>query len=224
MLRGVIIFQLFLVSLLASLALAQEQSAGILEGVRSKYRQLSGLEVSYTREVITRSMSMMGDQVEGDLASGRIYFRPPDSLKLKQESPREEVIVTNGQILWWYIPAEKRVYRYPRSQFGEELTVLSDIFRGLSKVNEDFRVEIQPDGPDCDSLVKLTPDPPWREIQKIILGLSKHHDIQMVEIHNQVGGKTRFILGKTRKRSDFEEGLFKFTVPPGVRVIKEQPQ
>lgn len=222
--KVLIIFQLVLVSLLASSVLAKEQGAGILEGVRSKYSQLPGLEVSYTREVFTRSMSMMGDQVKGDAASGHIYFRPPDSLKLEQESPREEVIVTNGQILWWYIPAEKRVYRYPRSQFGEELTVLSDIFRGLSKVKEDFRVEIQSDGPDCDSLVKLTPDPPWREIEKIILGLSEHHDIQIVEIHNQIGGKTRFMLGETHERNDFEEGFFEFKVPQGVRVIKGQSQ
>ena len=87
--------------------------SGILEGIRNKHNHLPGLTVNYTREVITRSMSMLGKQVKGDLATGRIYFRPPYFLRLEQKTPQTEAIIADGETLWWYIPQKKQAHQYP---------------------------------------------------------------------------------------------------------------
>ncbi|NQU14566.1 MAG: outer membrane lipoprotein carrier protein LolA, partial [Desulfobacteraceae bacterium] len=130
MLRYIIIFHL-VVSFFVCPAFASNDLSNILDGIRNKYGHLPGLSVTYTREVITRSMSMLGGQVKGDLATGRIYFKPSHYMRLEQETPRSETIIYNGDTLWWYIPDKKCVYKYPAQQFGQELRFLSNVFGGL---------------------------------------------------------------------------------------------
>jgi hypothetical protein len=43
-----------------------------------------------------------------------------------------------------------------------------------------------------------------------------------VEIHNYLGGITRFTLGDLTIRERFEEGFFGFVAPEGVKVIEEK--
>ena len=102
----------------------------ILEGIKARHAHLSGISVGYTREVITRTMSMLGNQVKGDLAKGTIYLKPPYFLKLEQIEPREEFIYTDGETLWWYVPLEKVAHRYNVEEFGKELRLLSSISTG----------------------------------------------------------------------------------------------
>ncbi|HDM09222.1 MAG TPA: hypothetical protein ENF92_01755, partial [Desulfobacteraceae bacterium] len=44
----------------------------VLEGIHNHYKADNGLVIDYRREVKTRTMSMLGNKVKGDLASGKI--------------------------------------------------------------------------------------------------------------------------------------------------------
>jgi len=202
-------------------AMADESLISILEGIQKNYGHLSGLSVPYSREVITRSMSMLGDQVKGDIASGTIFFKHPYSLRLEQEKPKAETIIANNDTLWWYIPGKKCAYRYPAKDFGKELRLLSNIFRGLSEVENSFQVLLQDRNKSGEYEIELIPDPPWQEINKINLTVTKKYEIQTVRIHNQLGSITVFILGGFTEKEGFEKGFFQFIAPEGVRLIVE---
>jgi len=118
-------------------------------------------------------MSMLGDQVKGDIASGTIFFKHPYSLRLEQEKPKAETIIANNDTLWWYIPGKKCAYRYPAKDFGKELRLLSNIFRGLSEVENSFQVLLQDRNKSGEYEIELIPDPPWQEINKINLTVTK---------------------------------------------------
>ena len=68
MTKALIIFGLVAMLFQRSAVFAKDDLSTILEGIRGKYGNLPGLSVGYTREVITRSMSMLGDKVKGDVA------------------------------------------------------------------------------------------------------------------------------------------------------------
>ena len=87
MVRRLIIFPI-LIFALNGLAVADETLVNILDGIQKNYGRLSGLSVPYSREVITRSMSMLGEQARGDMASGTIYFKHPYLLRLEQENAK----------------------------------------------------------------------------------------------------------------------------------------
>ena len=213
-----------LVTFLFQGSAAADELSPILKGIQKKYGDLPGLTVTYTREVITRSMSMLGNQVQGDLASGVMYFKPPYRMRLQQETPKPETIVAAGETLWWYIPDQKRVYEYPSRQFGQELRLLSDIFHGLVSVEEGFKATFLGRNPQGDYEIRLTPVPPWEQVDYIDLTVTSEYDIRTVDIHNQLGSTTRFKLTRISVTRTFPEDFFKFAIPKGTEVIKEGGQ
>ncbi|MBW1705304.1 MAG: outer membrane lipoprotein carrier protein LolA [Deltaproteobacteria bacterium] len=221
MIRAFVLSSLMLSLFCVSPVLGSDNLSGILEGIRNKHNHLPGLTVNYTREVITRSMSMLGNQVKGDIATGRIYFRPPYFLRLEQETPQAETIIANGETLWWYIPEKKRAHQYPFLEFGKELKLLSDIFRGLVRVEENFQIAMLMQEEQGAYGIELRPDPPWQEIDRIILTVTVGYDIRQVDIHNQLGSITRFKLEGLTAKEKFDENFFHFTFPEGVKLVKE---
>ena len=78
-------------------------------------------------------MAMLDDDMGFDKASGIFFFKGPHFLKVQQESPGREYIISNGDRIWWYLPDEKTAYRY--DDMGKELSILSMIFMGLKKLS-----------------------------------------------------------------------------------------
>jgi len=210
-----------LVLLINSATFAEDTLSTILQGIKNRYGTTSGLSVPYTREVVTRSMSMLGNQAKGDLASGIIYFKPPHFLRLDQEKPSVERIIANDSTLWWYIPQKKEAHHYKTKDFGKELRLLSDIFRGLAEISDNFKVALQEKDEKGDNEIVLVPDPPWQEIDRIALTVSPEHEIRSVRLFNTLGSVTRFNLGQFTLGKTFEKGFFDFFAPPGVNLILE---
>ena len=205
----------------SSPVMANDQLSEIIKGIRKRYGNLPGFAVTYSREIISRTMVMLGESQKTDLATGRIYFKPPHFLKVQQETPRPETVTTDGDILWWYIPQKGVVYRYPSHKLGKELQVLCDIFNGLRAVEESFHVVLGDMSGKGKYQLKLTPDPPWPDIDHIDITVAQgDYHILTVEIHNYIGGITRFILGDFTKKEKLEPDFFSFVAPEGVRVIE----
>lgn len=207
----------------ASIATADMQLSEILAGIQKRYGHLPGLSIPYKREIITRSMALLGGSMEADTASGQIYFKPPRFLKVQQDIPEQETIISDGNTLWWYIPHKSQAYRYPSHQLGKEIQLLNDIFQGLRAVEESFDVMLIEMDEKGGYQLKLIPNPPWAEIHHIMLSVSQGDDtIRKVEIHNQIGGITRFILGDLSVKEEFPEDFFRFVAPEGVKVIQPE--
>ena len=205
-------------------ALCNDDLSNILQGIRNRYSPLPGLSISYTREVITGTMSMLGDQVRGDMAKGRIYFKPPHFLRLEQETPKPETIISNGDTLWWYIPEKKQAYQYGSKGFGKELRLLTDIFRGLLQIDERFKVALVGRNEQGEYQIELRPDPPWEQIDSVVITVTNGSEIRVVNSRNLLGSITKFTLEGLKRKEGFEKNFFQFIVPPGVRLVHEEGQ
>ena len=217
-----IILNLIVLLFHGSAAFAIDDLSTVLEGIKQKYGNLPGLSMAYTREVITRSMSMLGNQVKGDLATGQMFFKPPYSLKLEQRTPNIETLIANEETLWWYIPDKKCVHKYPSKEFGKELRLLSDILRGLNQVTKNFQIMMSDQTEKGKCQIELIPDPPWQEIDRIVLTVTHAYEIRVVNIHNQLGTITRFTLEGLTIKDNFEKGFFEFILPEGVELVEEK--
>ena len=213
----------FLVVLLFSplCARADESLLTILQGIQKHYGGLPGLTLPYERAVITKSMALLGDQMKSDLATGRIFFKPPHFLRIEQEKPAPESVISDGDTLWWYNPKKSEVFRYKSSKLGHELKLLGEIFQGLRGVEESFMVVLAGTDEGGNYRLELTPKPPWPDITDILLTVARgDYHITVMEIHNVIGGLTRFTLGPPTAQKTFEPGFFQFQPPDGVRVIE----
>jgi outer membrane lipoprotein carrier protein len=200
---------------------AEEQLSQILGGIKKRYAQLEGLSVPYKREIVTKSMALLGNQMKADVATGRIFFKPPHFLKVQQETPTPEDLITDGNLLWWYIPQKHQAHRIPSSKLGNELRLLADIFQGLRGVEESFVVVLV--GEDEKGLtLELTPNPPWPDVHHINLSVNpKDFLIHRVEVYDPIGGVTRFYLGEVTEQKKFKQDFFTFVPPPGIQVIED---
>ena len=218
MFRKIILCSLWLF-IMQGTALAGDDLARVLDGLKKTYGHLDAISVPYTREVLTRSMTMLGDKAKGDLASGTIYFRAPDLLRLEQEKPKVETIIANSTNMWWYIPDKNTVYEYKTNEFGKELRLMTDIFRGLAQVENNFKVTLHGKNALGEFELELIPTPPWEDIQKINVTATDDYRIRTVSIHNLLGSVTIFTLGAFTERHTLDKRFFTFTAPKGVKVI-----
>jgi outer membrane lipoprotein carrier protein len=205
-------------------ALGTDDLTNILEGIRNRYSPLPGLSISYTREVITGTMSMLGNQIKGESATGRIYFKPPHFLRLEQETPKSETIISNGDTLWWYIPEKKQAHQYSSKGFGKEMSLLNDIFRGLTQVDEKFQVALLGRNEQGEYQIELRPDPPWEEVDHIVITVTSGYEIRVVNSRNMLGTITKFTLEGLKSEEGFEKNFFQFIVPQGVQLLHEGDQ
>jgi outer membrane lipoprotein-sorting protein len=215
---------LFLLLLLgpATPVWAGDEVSLIINGLRNRYGNAKGITADYTREAISKTMALLATADRHDIARGRLYFKPPYSLRLEQTSPQEELLVTNGQTLWWHIPQKKEAYKYPALEFGQELRLLSDILMGLRDAGANFEIALR-SHPDTNVLcLILKPDPPWPDIDHLeVMILRDDYTLKQVEIYNTVGGLTRFVFSGLQEKDRFEDALFSFSPPPGTK-LREQ--
>ena len=218
-LLGIFLFAALLLPL--SQGRGEQPLSKVLEGVKKRYGQLAGLSVPYEREILTKSMTMLGDQMKTGVATGKFFFKPPHFLKVEQETPTKEDLITDGEVLWWYIPEKNQAHRIPSSKLARELKLMADIFEGLRGVEESFVVVLASEDEKGITL-ELTPNPPWPDVHHIRLLIDpKDYLIGKVEVYNIVGGLTRFVLGKVTEQKKFKQDFFTFVPPDGVRVIEE---
>ena len=198
--------------------------SSLLKGIKHRYAGQPGLTIPYEREIMTKTMSLLEGGIQKDVAAGIIYFKPPRSLRVQQESPRIETIITDGDTLWWHIPEKNEVYKYPSHILGKELWLLSDIFQGLREVTDSFEIMETESDPENLRRLRLVPSPPWPDIDHITLDIDpSSFDIRTVEIVNIIGGITRFILKPALSNDQFREDYFRFDPPQGIQIIEEAP-
>jgi outer membrane lipoprotein carrier protein len=221
--RSCAIFMLIVLSLgtiLQGAAFPDDRVDTILNGLHRTYGSVQGLTALYTREAISKTMVTLGATEKRDIARGRLYFKPPYLLRLEQSSPQEELLITDGQKLWWYIPKKKEAYRYSADAFGTELRLLGEVFQGLSGARNKFKITCRQNPDTGDYYLELTPDPPWKDIDHLELIIEKGtFRIEQVDIVNTIGGLTRFILSKVKEDVPLSDELFSFSPPPGAKLI-----
>ncbi len=223
--KSLLIIPLFLL-LLGSIplrkALPDDRLSTVIGGISGRYGNAKGLSAEYTREAISKTMAMLGVADRHDLAKGRLYFRPPHFLRLEQAAPQEELLLTDGQILWWYIPIKKEAYKYPAEKFGKELRLLSDVFKGLKDTEDRFQFTLKAISETNIYHLILKPEPPWQEIDHLEVIIGKgDFAIKEVDIYNNIGGLTKFLFSSWKEKDRFRKGFFSFSPPPGIKVIEK---
>ena len=213
---------LFLFILVCPFVHAETKVSQILEKIVENHKQFAtGMSVPYQREILKKSMAMLEGDMGVDKASGIFFFKGPNFLKVQQDTPSVEYVISNGQSMWLYIPDEKTAYRY--DDMGKELSIFSMIFMGLKNPADTFDITLAASETAGEYNLTLTPSETWEEIDHINVKVSeKDYKITQIEIFDVIGNLTRFKLGEFEKKNDIDDSFFDFKVPEGVKVVKEE--
>jgi len=221
--RTIFIFLLFLFGFTPlGRTLPDDQLSKVISGLSNRYGSAQGWKAEYSREAISKTMAMLETAEKHDLAKGSLYFKPKNFLRLEQAFPKEELLLTNGKTIWWYIPLKRQAYKYSAEKFGKELALLSDIFQGLKDIKKDFQITLKTGSETTTYHLVLRPEVPWQEIDHLeLIILDRNFSIKQIDIYNTIGGLTRFIFNRWEEKEPFKKGFFSFSPPSDVKVFEK---
>lgn len=201
--------------------------AALARQVQERYRSVTSLTADYTRASRFVSLGAQGGrEVAG---SGRLTWARPLKLRLEQDTPRQELIVTGGGAAWWVRPQRKQADLYPLSQFTSGLVSLLDALGGLASLDQDYQVraasaaEVK-DAPAGSRLLSLLPRQRRADLKELVLIFgAKDLLLRGFVIYNLVGDRTAYHFSNLQVNPATTPEMFAYQAPVDYRVVDHRP-
>ncbi len=190
----------------------------VVTRVQAQYDQAGGFKARFRQESRLQAAS------QGEKAEGLLYFQKPCRMRWQYESPPEQKkeIVADGREVWMFIPQDAVVMVYPMNQVMRSDLVMR-FFSGMGDLGKDFRISWNrpPEG-GGNYVVDLFPKKSEPELKRLTLYINPaNYQLERLEFANALGEETRFAFSQMQLNLQLDPGLFRFTPPPGVQVVRE---
>jgi len=205
------------------LSYAQEdpQLQTLLEKLKDRFGAIKTLKADYVRDLLPKVSSVL--PAAPMKAEGRLTFASPNKLRLDQSQPRAELLISNGEKAWWYIPGEKTVQVFQVKDYGQQVKPITEFFSGLGGLEKHFTVRLDktvPEEAPYYALV-LQPKTPQPDLNQIHLRILKATLLPLeFTFYNILGDGTRFRFSQVQTAVKVGEAAFQFTPPKGTQVIQ----
>jgi outer membrane lipoprotein carrier protein len=186
----------------------------LARAVDDHYNRLHTLQADFTE--IYR-----GDGAER-VESGTLWLKKPRKMRWEYRSPKEKLFVSDGEAVWFYLPAERQVRKTTLRKLNDVRSPLAFLL-GKTKLENELQ-----------GLSRVVDQPPMgagntvlRGIPKAMVGLS---EVQLeITASNQIvrivliepdGASTEFRFGDWKENQQMSGELFSFNAPTGVEVVE----
>ena len=193
----------------------------LARSVDDHYNHLRSLQADFTE--IYRGEG--AERVE----SGTLWLKKPRKMRWEYRSPKEKLFISDGQVVWFYLPAERQLRKTTlrklddlRSPLAFLLgkTKLEKELRGLSKV-----VDQSPLGPG-NTLLRGVPQGVVQSMagqaNEVQLEISPTSQIVRIVLLEADGATTEFRFANWKENLELSDSRFQFTPPPGVETVEGQ--
>jgi len=199
---------------LARSALAEDIHQ-VARAVDAHYNHLRSLESDFTE--IYR-----GDGPER-VESGTLWLKKPRKMRWEYRSPKEKLFISDGQVVWFYQPAERQLRKMAfrklddlRSPLAFLLgkTKLENELQGLSKA-----VDQSPLVPG-DTVLRGVPQAMAGQVSAVLLEITPSNQIVRIVLEEADGATTEFRFARWKENVEMSDSHFQFTPPPGVETVE----
>lgn len=155
--------------------------------------------------------------------SGTLWLKKPRKMRWEYRSPKEKLFISDGQAVWFYLPAERQLRKTElrklddlRSPLAFLLgkTKLENELRGLSKV-----VDQAPLGAG-NTLLRGIPQAMAGQVNEVQLEITPADQIVRIVLLEPDGAATEFRFAGWKENLDLNDSRFRFTPPPGVETVE----
>ena len=194
----------------------------LARAVDDHYNHLRSLQADFTE--IYRGEG--AERVE----SGTLWLKKPRKMRWEYRSPKEKLFISDGQAVWFYLPAERQLRKTTlrklddlRSPLAFLLgkTKLENELRGLSKV-----VDQSPLSPG-NTLLRGVPQgvvsqSTVGQANEVQLEITPSNQIVRIVLMEADGATTEFRFAGWKENLQLGDSRFQFTPPPGVETVEGQ--
>lgn len=147
---------------------------------------------------------------------GQLWISKPYRFRWHAEPPMEHVLVSNGELLWFYDPDLEQVTIQKIESEISTLPVL--ILTGdVSRLSQDFLVDHYLD--EAGDHFSFRPKVDSGSFKRVSL-LIKDDQIRGIDITDALNQKTSIELTNIRSEENLPDAMFQFQIPDGTDVIR----
>jgi outer membrane lipoprotein carrier protein len=177
--------------------------------IEDHHRNVNDLTARFTQ---TYRSGILGREV---VERGTVSIKPPGKMLWEYKDPEKKTFVSDGKTFYFYVPSDKQVV--VRDQAGDR-GLLGRLLSGRGGMLAQFDVGLEsaPSGKPRLQLVPKKADP---DVDRVYIEPDDGDRIQVIEIIDTQGNRSRFRFDGIRENVGLSEQLFRFEIPKGVEVI-----
>lgn len=193
----------------------------VIKQIQTRYEKITNFHAKFEQEAEVRAL----DTVEK--ASGEVWFKKPGKMRWDYHKPAKDIIVSDGEDLWYYLEEENQAVKSSLSHLGQETNTTS-LLSGLENISSVFTAEFvdRDDIKTTDGayLIELTPASENtygdNSYDKVIISVDKEDlMVNTIYLFDPFGNRTKITLSEFTTEKEISDSRFKFTPPKNAEIV-----
>lgn len=192
-------------------AMALDATA-IVDAIQKQYDATHTFQARFVQKSYLRILD------QSQHAQGTVSIKKPGKMRWEYNAPDRQILVSNDQALWLYLPDEQQVTKMKvQSIYSSNTPAL--FLAGRGQLTESFTIKKVTEK-DGVYIVELIPRDKAQNLTKMVL-LADKKNFQIIgsRVYDNLGNKTEMIFSDIRSNPALDDATFQFEVPRGVELI-----
>ena len=212
-LRKIVAFlAIFTILTIPRTLLADTSDQQALDAIQNHYEKILTFEANFTQESYIRLMN------QTQIVEGKVKIKKPGKMRWVYGAPEEQVLISDENTLWLYIPEEEQATKVPvESIYSSNTPAL--FLAGQGKLTEAFKVE-SVNQEKKKIIVTLVPKTAQQGLARLVLFADKkNYQITGSTVYDKLGNKTEIRFNRIQINHKIAEEQFQLKTPPGVEIL-----
>ena len=203
---------LFILLLLLPGSAFSLDATAVVDAIQKQYDATDTFQARFVQKSYLKVLG------QSQKAEGIVSIKKPGKMKWDYKAPDRQILVSNDEALWLYLPDEKQVTKMKvQSIYSSNTPAL--FLAGRGKLTEAFTI-----GKVTEErglyVVEMIPRDKAQSLSKmVLLAGKKNYQIIGSRVYDNLGNKTEMLFTDIQTNPNLEQKLFQFEVPKGVELI-----
>jgi outer membrane lipoprotein carrier protein len=155
-------------------------------------------------------------------ASGHLYLMKSRKMRWEYQSPEEELFVSDGKTVYFYVPADHQVRKEPVKETFDDRIPLMFLLGRSDLRNEFTQFELLNAKPLLEGTKVIRMYPKRKtDLKEIVMEVDPdNYQIRRLILTHIDGSRSEFVFSNIRTNNGVKASLFDFKIPPGVQVVQ----
>jgi outer membrane lipoprotein carrier protein len=155
--------------------------------------------------------------------SGTLWLKKPRKMRWEYRSPKEKLFVSDGEVVWFYLPEERQLRKTTLKKLDDlrsplafllGKTKLESELQGLSKAVDQSPIVTG------DTVLRGIPKAMAGQVGEVLLEIAPSDQIVRIVLTEADGATTEFRFAGWKENVEMSDSLFRFVPPPGVETVE----
>jgi len=201
--------------LLVGFLLLQSGQSDLISGVERTFARMNDFAADFvqtSKDVLNRKQQ----------AAGHLYLKRERMARWEYTRPEEQLFVSNGKTVYFYVPADKQVNKEAvKDTFDDRIPLM--FLLGRSNLRNEFMRFVLLDEKPVVAGTRVVRMIPKRktDLKDLLMEVDlQNFQVRRLVLDHNDGSQSEFIFSNIRTNTGLKASEFDFKVPTGVQVVE----